>query len=170
MTSSPDPRDRGTTPTSANLQAASEQLRDRSRQRAVEIANDVLHAALRSQRRALPVAGAPPHDYVRVSDRVIITLLRRNIDAALHAAAVGRVHLVVDRSHKLREITIELYVQYGQVLVDVADQARSVADDVLGQLLAGPTVSIDVVTSHVHVSDITAGDPHLVDPTDDPHA
>lgn len=169
MTSPPDPLDESTTVPPAHLRAATEQLRGRSRQRAVEIADNVLRNALRSSRRSLPVRVAAPHDYVRVSDQVIITLLRRDIDAALEVAAVGRIYMLVDRSETLRELTIELFVQYGQVLLDVADQARIIADVVLARLLAGSGVTIEVVTSHVHVSEITTGNPHLVDPIDEPN-
>ncbi|MEP7161087.1 MAG: hypothetical protein ABI746_08275 [Dermatophilaceae bacterium] len=153
---------------SAYLHSAAEQLRGRSRRRAVEIADNVLRNALRSSRRSLPIRVAAPYDYVWISDRVLITLLRRDIDAALEAAAVGRIHLVVDRDQPLREITVELFVQYGQVLIDVADEARTIAHRVLSHVLTGPDeVTIQVVTSHVHVSDVTIGNPHLVDPTDE---
>lgn len=149
------------------LQDASDQLRGRSRQRAVEIADDVLRNALRSSRHSMPVRIYPPHGHVLVSDQVIISVLRRDIDAALAGAAVGRIYLVVDRSQSLRELTVELFVQYGQVLLDLADRARTIADLVLAQLLSRSEVAVDVVARHVHISDITTGDPHLVDPTDE---
>ncbi len=167
MTSPPDPVVPSESPVQADLQAASKQLRHRSRQRAIEIADDVLRNALRSSRRSLPVRAAAPHDYVRVAEQVIITLLRRDVDAALEGAAVGRINLLVDRNEALRELTIELFVQFGQNLIDVADHARSIADSVLGQLLAGSGITVGVVTSHVHISDITAGDPQHVDPSDE---
>jgi hypothetical protein len=168
MTSAPGPIDPSAITAAASLHAAREQLRDRSRQRSVEIADNVLRNALRSSRHSLPVKVAAPHDYVRISDQVIIILLRRAIDSALDGAAVGRINLKVDRNEKLHELVIELFVQYGRVLLDVADQARSIADVVLARLLlAGSHVTVDVVTSHVHISDITVGDPHLVDPQDE---
>lgn len=167
MTSPQDSLDQPSTAQPARLETAAEQLRSRSRQRAVEIADDVLHNALRASRTSLPVKAAAPYEYVRVSDQVVITLLRREIDAALEGAAVGRIYLLVDRSETLRELTIELFVQYGHVLINVADQARAVADVALAQLLAGSKVTLDIVTSHVHISDITVGDPHLVDPADE---
>lgn len=169
MTSPPDPLDQSTSAAAASLHAAREQLGQRSSHRAVEIADDVLRNALRASRRSLPVRVAAPHDYVRVSDQVIMTLLRRDVDAALEGAAVGRIYVRVDRSETLRELTIELFVQYGRVLIDVSDQARTIADVVLAQLLAGSQVTVDVVTSHVHISDVTTGDPHLSDPTDEPN-
>lgn len=154
--------------TTAYLHSATEQLRGRSRRRAVAIADNVLRNALRSSRRSLPIRVAAPHEYVWISDRVLIALLRCDIDAALRGSAVGRIRLVVDRDQALREMTVELFVQYGQVLIDVADEARTIAHRVLSRVLTGPgEVAIQVITSHVHVSDVTIGNPHLVDPTDE---
>ena len=152
----------------ALLHAAGEQLRHRSSRRAVEIADHVLRNALGSSRRSLPVRLAAPRDYIRVSDQVIITLLRRHVDDALEGAAVGRIRLLVDPDETLRELSMDLFVQYGRVLVDVADQARTIADTVLAQLLGDFRVNVAVVTSHVHISEIAAGDPHLMDPADEP--
>ena len=168
MNSTPDPGQSTPVP-SAHVLDAREQLRGHSRPRAVEIADNVLRNALRSSRRSLPVRVAPPHDFVRVSDQVIITLLRRDIDATLEAAAVGRIRLIVDRDESMRELTIELVVKYGQVLLDVADQARTIADAVLARLLVSSAFTVEVVTSHVHISDITTDNPQLVDPTDEPN-
>lgn len=168
MTSSGDPFDQPPPATTALLEAASVELRVRSSRRAVEIADHVLRNALRSSRRSLPVRMAAPHDYIRVSDQVIITLLRRAIDDALEGAAVGRIRLFVDPDATMRELTIELFVRYGRVLVDVADQARTIADAVLAQLLGGSQINVAVITSHVHISEITQGDPYLTDPADEP--
>lgn len=156
MTASPD-----------RLHAATDQLRNRTQTRAVEIADDVLRNAMRATRRSLPVRAHPPYDFLRVSDQLIITTLGRRIDEVLADAAVGRVFLTVDREEALRELTIELFVRYGEVLLDVADQARVVIDDVLTEVLGATPAPIPVVISHVHVSDVSVGDPHLVDPGDE---
>ncbi len=149
------------------LDTAVDQLRNRTRSRAVEIADDVLRNAMSAHPGSLPVRANAPYDYVRVSDQVIIATLRRRIDAVLRAAAVGRVFLLVERDGWLEELTIELFVQYGGVLLDVADQARVMADLVLTDVLGPTTNPVPVVVSHVQVSDITIGDPHLVDPADE---
>lgn len=149
------------------LAAAVDQLRNRTRPRAVEIADDVLRNAMSAHRGSLPVRANAPYDYVRVSDQVIIATLRRRIDAELRDATMGRAFLLVGRDGWLQELTIELFVRYGEVLLDVADQARVTADLVLTDLLGPTATPVPVVVSHVHVSDVTIGDPHLVDPGDE---
>lgn len=141
-----------------------EQLASSSRARAVEIADEVLRAVLRAPQRSLPIRAHAPWDFVHVSDRVLIAALRTSIDDSLAGAAVGRVHLDVERGEVLSSLTIELFVQFGLVLVDVGDQARQIASTVLKQTLGTPEVPVRVTTTHVHISDVTAGDPHLMDP------
>lgn len=153
------------------LSRAAEQLRGRTRQRAVEIADDVLLRALRTPRRSLPVRALGQHDYIRISNQVIISTLRRHIDDLLPDASVGSILLNVTRDQQLTAVTVELYARYGTVLLDVADQAREVTDQMLHRLL-GPEAAADIQTSvinvraDVHVGDVTVGDPHLVDPRD----
>lgn len=144
-----------------------EQLASSSRARAVEIADDVLMKALRSSQRSLPIRAHAPWDFVHVSDRVLITALRTSIDDSLAGAAVGSVLLDVERGQVLRSITIELFVQFGLVLVDVGDQARRIAATVLKQTLGQPDVRVRVTPTHVHIGAVTAGDPHLMDPGED---
>ncbi len=164
MTSSSDPLH---TAGPTYVQRAAEQLKGRTRTRAVEIADDVLRNAMSAHRRSLPVRAHPSHDFVRISDQVIIATLRRRIDAALPSAAVGRIYLLVDRHESLQELTIELFARYGEVLLEVADQARLIADRLLTELLGQAESPVSILISHVHVSDITVGDPHFVDPTDE---
>lgn len=146
------------------LDQAVAQLRSRVSPRAVEIADDVLRNALRSSRRSLPVRAHPPYDYVRVSDQVLITRLRHDIDQLSESFAVGAIVLGVEPRDELRQVTIELFVAYGHVLVDVADRVREVAQEILAELLHAPTTVLEVLPAHVHVSDVTLGNPHAVDP------
>ena len=127
-TSVPGSESRGESRDHVVTQAA-EQLRGRSRQRAVEIADDVLLRALRAPRRSLPVRALSQHDYVRISDQVIISTLRRDIDELVPDASVGTILLNVTRDQQLTAVTVELYVRYGTVLLDVADRARDVTDE-----------------------------------------
>lgn len=147
---------------------ATRQLRDHAQRRAVEIADDVLQKALQASRHSLPVRAYPPHDQVHVSDQVLVSTLRQRIDDALDTAAVGAVYLRVTPGEVLQELTVELFVRYGEVLLEVADQARAIARAVLAQVLGPPagTIGVEVVTTHVHISDVTVGDPHLTDPRD----
>lgn len=145
------------------LDQAVAQLRSRVSPRSVEVADDVLRNALRSSRRSLPVRAHPPYDYVRVSDQVLITRLRHEIDQLSESFAVGAIVLDVEPRDRLRQVTIELFVAYGHVLVDVADRVREVAQGVLADLLHAPTTALEVLPAHVHVSDVTVGNPHVVD-------
>ncbi len=137
--------------------------------RAVEIADRVLQRALAAPRRAVLVRAAPPHEHLRVSSVAITAVLQERIDAELVGAAVRRVLLDVTRDERLAGVTIDLVVQYGTSVCEVGDLARVLAEaalaDVLGEAWAvgGGTV----VVSHAHVSDVTVGDPHLVDPADE---
>lgn len=151
----------------ADLREAVQQLRTRVHPRAVEVANDVLRQAVRASRHSLPIRAHAPHSFVRISDQVLISRLRQRIDGASRTCAVGRVVLLVDPDAVLREITIELFVQYGEVLVDAADGIRLIVDEVVEDLLGRPETPVALVTTHVHVSDITIGSPHLVDPSDE---
>lgn len=139
--------------------------------RAVEIADRVLRNALSSPRRSLPVRARAPYDFVRVSSQVITTVLREHLDSHLAGAAVGRIGLDVSRADVLEELTIELFVQYGTEIMLIADQVRLLAREALAGLLgsaeAAAGVDVAVTATHVHISDVTVGDPHLVDPADE---
>lgn len=141
-----------------------DQLAQSSHARAVEIADEVLRTALRAPQRSLPIRANPPWDFVHVSDRVLITALRTSIDTHLTGAAVGRVYLDVERDEVLTSLTIELFVQFGLVLMEVGDHARHIAATVLDQTLGRPDLPVRVITTHVHISEITPGDPHLMNP------
>lgn len=147
------------------VDVARDQLRGRAAPRAAEIAETVLRSALRAPRRTTPIQ-AEAGGFLQISDRVLITLLRHQVDGALTGAAVGRVGLSIDRDDRLEELTVELFAQYGRVLGEVAEQARTVVDQVLLELGIGAPATVAVVVAHVHISDITVGDPHLVDPSD----
>lgn len=153
------------TPAASDLLGqALDQLRERPTPRVVEVGDAVLRRTLAAPRRAVLVHARAPHDFVRVSSTAIITVLRERIDAGLTAAAVGRIGLDVSREGSLDQLTVELFVQYGADILVLADEARALALSTLAGLLGpdGPTVHVTV--SHVHVSDVTVGDPHLVDP------
>lgn len=154
----------------ADLDAAAALLRARPVPRAVEIADRVLERALAAPRRSELVNARPPHGDLRVSTLALTALLREDLDSHLEGAAVGRVLMDVTRDGDLVGLTIELVVQYGTDVLARADEARArvrrVLDSALGPALAA-TDQLVVELSHVHVSDVTRGDPHLVDPADE---
>ena len=158
----------------ADLVAATQQLRSIPQPRAVEIADRVLTRALAAPRRSHLIRANPPYDYLRVSTVAVSAVLRDELDRHLVRAAVGRILFDIDRDEQLLSLTIELYVQYGVVILTTADQARALARDALAGLLGdhaspGPLGEVGVTINHIHVSDVTLGDPHVVDPSDERH-
>lgn len=166
MSITPGPQQRGDDADMSHIEltTALRGLRDDARPRAVEIAHSVLERALRARRHTLPIRAHPPHHHVHVSDQVIRTLLRQRIDDDVQGAATGRIALLVDPDQTLREVTVELFVQYGEVLMDVADHARYTVQQTLDDLLSRPQTPVEIQLTHVHISDITVGDPGLEQP------
>lgn len=151
-----------------SLDLATEQLRDRPLPRSVEIADAVLRRSLATPRPSVLVRGRPPYAFVRVSSTAITAVVRERIDARLAGAAVGRILLDVDREQNLVAMTVELFVQFGVDILALADQSRTHAVEALTGLLGPETADVvPVAVNHVHVSDVTVGDPHLVDPGDE---
>jgi hypothetical protein len=154
----------------ADLAAATRQLRAVPPPAAsVEIADRVLTRALAAPRRSVMVRAVPPHDHLRVSSNVIATVLRARLDADLRGAAVRRVLLDVDTDEHLTAVTVDLVVRYGTAIADLGAEvralSRTVLDDTLGPATPGGEVPVSV--THAHVSDVTVGDPQLVDPADE---
>ncbi len=149
------------------LARATRQLRDQHMPRAVEIADEVLKRSLEAPRPSMLVRSGPPHEHVRVSSTAITALLREQVDEALVDAAVGRVVLDVDRDEHLGSLTLELLVRFGTDILEVADEARALTRGVLADVLGVQATEAEVVVQHVHVSDVTVGDPHVVDPSDE---
>lgn len=151
--------------------AATAQLRARPVPRAAEMADRVLMIALRAQRGSAPVRARAPHNLTYVSTQVITTFLREHIDRHLQGVAVGRIAVHTDRHQALKDVTVELYVQYGLDIHALAEQARQLAHAALANALGRPEAAggnnVDVTASHIHISDVTVGDPHLVDPADE---
>ena len=152
----------------ATLDLATEQLRARPLPRAVEIADAVLRRSLATPRPSVLVRGRPPYTYLRVSSAAITSVVRERIDARLTGAAVSRILLDVDREQNLVALTVELLVQFGTDILALADETREHVREGLTGLLGPETAAVvPVAVNHVHVSDVTVGDPHLVDPGDE---
>ena len=154
----------------ASLAAATAQLRARPVPRSVEIADEVLRRSLRTPRPAVLVRGRGAFDFVRMSSTVITAILQQRLDGGLSGASVSRVLIDVDRSEHLRAATVELFVRFGTDILSQADRARELARAALEELLGpetGTAPATEVVVGHVHVSDVTVGDPRLVDPDEE---
>ena len=153
------------------LDDATRQLREQpTPPRAVEIADRVLQRSLRAPRPAELVRGRGDTAFLRVSSLLLVERLREHVDAHLDGGAVGRVVLDVARDGRLEAVTVELLVRYGSDILALGDRTRRLAAEALTDTLGAPTHGTELVTmtvSHVHVSDVTVGDPHLVDPSDE---
>lgn len=150
----------------AQLTAAAEQLRDQPpHERISAAAGRVLQKTLSMSRRGVPVATTD--DQLQVSSVALVAVLRDALDRGLVDAVVQRVKLDVDAT-VLRSVRVELVVRYGAPVPDVTavaqDVVRAVLVDVLGP---GPAPGAADVERHVHVADVTIGDPRLVDPHDE---
>jgi uncharacterized alkaline shock family protein YloU len=167
MTPTPEPEP------SAGLDAltrATDELRAQPLPRVVEIADSVLRAVRLAPRRSMPVRARPPHDFLRVSTVALTAVLRENIDSSLVGAAMNRVDLDVGRDDQLRAVAVEFIVRFGVDILELADRARVIVDATLTELLGPATAAsppVEVTVTHVHVTDVTVGDPHLVDPADE---
>ncbi|WP_445257771.1 hypothetical protein [Nocardioides aurantiacus] len=155
------------------LDDATRQLREQPPPpRAVEIADRVLQLSLRTPRPATLVRGRGATSFLRVSSLVLVERIREHVDRSLDGGAVGRVLLDVERDGRLEAVTIELLVRYGSDILQLGDRTRRLAAEVLEDTLGAPDAGAEPVrmtttVSHVHVSDVTVGDPHLVDPSDE---
>lgn len=150
----------------SDLDVAIGQLRSRAVTLPVEVADRALQRALATPRPTGYVRAAPPYDFVRVSTVALTALLRARLDDGLPRAAVSRVRCGTSPADVLEDLTVHLIVQYGHDIRESAALARMLIDRVLAETL-GTEARPNVVLHHVHVSDVTVADPHLVDPSDE---
>lgn len=149
------------------LAAATGQLRDQPPgPRAAEVARQVLAQALAAPRRATTLETTDP--LLHVSTVALVALLRTALADAVADAAVRRIRLDVRGHDRLDAVHVELVARYGTSIPRAAEEARAVAARVVAETLGtGPAPGADPVAHHVHVSDVTLGDPHLVEPLDE---
>ncbi len=150
----------------ADLAAAAEQLRGRPpSQRSQETAARVLRAALSAPRRAVVLDTA--HEGLQVTSVTVVALLRDALQRTLVDAAVRRIRLDHD-GPVLTRVTVEVVVRYGSSVPDLAAfVGRTVRTVLLDALGAGPSPGAAGVVDHVHVADVTLGDPEQVEPLDE---
>lgn len=149
-----------------DLEVATAQLRAQPPTLPVEVADRAFQRALATPRPTGYVRAAAPHDFLTVSTVALTEMLRRALDEGLPHAATMRVRCLTSRHHELEQLTVELVVQYGHDIRESAARARTLIDAVLVETL-GDVRSPAVLLHHVHVSDVTVADPHLVDPSDE---
>lgn len=157
-----DQTDRATDEVDDRLGAAVRQLTGRAERRALEIGDSVLRHVMAAPRRSLPVRSRLPD--VFLSEHVVTDDLSRGLAQQLDTAAVRRISVITNRDLVIEQIAIELIGRYGTDLVAATEQARLAARDRLADLVGPAAPPAHVTVTHVHVGDVTVGDPRLVEP------
>jgi len=156
----PPADDAGSDPISAaeqDLETAAQALRDHTEERWVEIAESMLARVLATTRPSHPVRGKARAATFHVSEQVLTSYV---LDAV---GAIPGVEVDAMRIHSEQDrytgIDIVITARYGLPLLPVADIIRQAARDRLVTLLGEQVPPISVSTMHVHVEDVTPGDP-----------
>lgn len=148
-----------------DLAAATSQLRERPTDLPVEVASRVLLRALAVPRPAQLVRASGEHAFLRVSTVVLTDLVRRRLDTGLADGAVRRIRFSTSRDERLEGVAVDLVARYGTDLRQLAAATHDLVGDVLRDALGEGVGGAAPV--HVHVSDVTRGDPRLVDGHDE---
>jgi hypothetical protein len=144
------------------IRLATEALRQYSRDRWVEVSDRVLTAALTAPRRSRPVRAHAPGGDLHVSEQVLIAYLRAAVDGAVPGTAVNRISIALSGRDTFESVVIQILVRYRLPVLPAADRIREIATRVLDDLLGHGAA--DVRVTHVHVGDVTTGDPATTDP------
>ncbi len=152
----------------AHLAAATRVLADHGRVRALEVSGDVLAHVMTRPRRSMPVRARLPHDRVHVSEQVVTAVVSRAVAHRAQGLSVARMVVTSTSDERLDRVVVELIAQYGTDLVAATALAHRVVATALRDLVApaDDSVQVTVVPTHLHVGDVTIGDPQLSDPSD----
>jgi len=124
------------------------------------VEDTVINRTLALFRPSAPIRGRHDlGDFFLAAD-VVVTHLRRRIDAVPRAAAQDIACVTGDRD-ELEQVTIQLIAAYGAPLLDVAGQVHATAVAVLEELLGALAPAAERVRTHVHVGDVS-DDPRIV--------
>jgi len=138
------------------------QLRQHTDQRWVEIESDVLAHLLTVSRPSHPLSALSSAGPYAVSEQVLTSYLRGALDRAPDCE-VSAIRIHADDG-VCTGVTIVITARYGRSLLDVADTIRIAADGVIAEVLGDARPRVTVTDMHVHVSDITRGDPKRGEP------
>lgn len=145
--------------TEATLSAAAAALRDHIDHRWVEVADAITSRALTASRPSWPVRAQAPGGPLQVAEQVLVAYLRDSIDPIADCEVVN-IQVETDGDH-CTGVVIAAAVRYGTELIPLADRVRQVAECRLEELLGSVVPPVTVSMIHVHVSDVTRGDPKL---------
>lgn len=154
---------------SVPVERATRALADRGRARALEVSADVLAHVMARPRRSMPVLARAPHRRVHLSEQVVVAVVTHRIARLAEGLAVARVVVTATPDQHLERVLVELVAQYGTDLVAASARAHDIVTSVLREVVgpADDSVEVAVAPTHVHVGDVTVGDPQLSDPHDD---
>lgn len=150
-----------------DLATATEQLRARPSAMPVEVADHVLERALATPRLAAYLRAGSAEEPFKISTVAVVALLRQRLEDGLPpGCAARRIVCRTTREEQLESVLVELIVQFGHDLRESAAITRDVVSAVLSETV-GDLDHDSVLLQHVHVSDVTVGDPRQVDPFDE---
>lgn len=149
-----------------DLDAATVELRAQPTAMTRSRVSSMLDRVWSTPRVAQLVRAADPASYLRISTVALVAVLRQRIDETLDHGAVQRIRLEASRDEELEGVAVQLVVQYGHDIRVLAARTLEVTEQVVAELL-GRRLPAEAITTHVHVADLTRGDPHLVDPLDE---
>lgn len=141
----------------ARLGAAAAELRGHTEDRWVEIADAMLINVLRRQRPSHPIRATSPGRDFHVSEQVLVTALHHALDSVAHCEVTG-IHIQADRDAYVG-VTIVVTAEIPHPLIPLADDLRDLARERLEEILGAPPPDVSVEAMHVHVGDVTKGDP-----------
>lgn len=154
----------------AVLRSAADAMREHVDDRWVEVADLVLARAIAATRPSRPVLARASSGAFHVAEQVLVSSLRASIDRLEDCEVVdidiqtrppGRAGADDWAGEVCTGVLIALAVRYGTVLIPLADQVRRLASERIDRVLGHVVPSVDVSAMHVHVADVTRGDPKL---------
>ncbi|MBA2638416.1 MAG: hypothetical protein H0U77_00150 [Nocardioidaceae bacterium] len=143
----------------AMLRSAASALSTHVDERWVEVADALVSRALTTSRPSPPVRASATSGSVLVTEQVLVSHLRASMDPFPECETVA-ITIETD-GDSCTGAVIALAVRFGTELIPLADRVRAVVEDQLGRLLGPVVPPVTVSSVHVHVDDVTRGDPKL---------
>ena len=142
-----------------DLDVAAQALRDHTDERWVEIADSMLAGVLATTPPSHPLRGQLGSEAFYVSEQVLTNYLLDAIDT-VPDVEVDAIQIHADQD-RYTGVTILITARHGLALLPVADSIREAAQARLLEVRGQSVPQISVSPMHVHVEDVTPGDPGL---------
>lgn len=160
MAMRPDqPARRQEDPGSSGVRRATTILHSYDDPRWVEVADGVLGRVMSARRRSLPVLAQTRRGSFRVSEAVLRQRIQEALDPVQHCEVDEiAIHLA---GQTFIGVTLIVTVQFPYPIIAIADELRGRARACLAPLLGQVTPQVTVDAMHVHVEDVTPGNPKI---------